>query len=450
MYKIEYSIQDVVNKHYQYEDTKVKLISSIKEKFRYFVDKSKSFIVEDYVENEWRDSYNLYYSRSLYKCKNTVKRVHFITETVDDFKEVTESNYLGYINLRPIPPLSAVLSRIRFKCCGDAFNLNNAKSFYCLSVDSTVNFPHLSIKYKSFPLYSQDSMVAVCAHADLLMVSKYMYKKFNFNNYTLKDIVNNDNTVANSFGRRIPSEGLNIHQMVDLLRRNNYNPVAPLFINGMYDEIDIIDYLNSFIESALPVIAAFDGHVMVFIGHAHTDEKHYIIADDSTHHLTNSFGTRNAHVETVSESKLKDVFSKTEVYLITPSFDRLYLHFPYLYLILKETKELLIDKVFQNNKDIKLLTREILVESASIKQFLNGCGDDSFESVEMPHYVWYIEFYLNFKELENMVFYMLVDSSAHKLDRTYSILANAAGQPLSMARESMKTEIKQLSLLTNI
>ncbi|WP_455757065.1 hypothetical protein [Sulfurimonas sp.] len=450
MYKIEYSIEDVINNHYKYEDTKPKLIKSIEEKFRYFVDKAQSFVVEDYIENEWRDSHNLYYSRSSYKCENTVKRVHFVIDKINDFKKIMEDNYLGYINLRPIPPLSAVLSRIRFKCSGDAFDLAGAKSFYCLSVYSTVNFPHLSIKYHSFPLYSQDSMVAVCAHADLLMVSKYMYKKFNFNNYTLKDIVNNDNTVANSFGRRIPSEGLNIHQIVDLLRRNNYNPIAPLFRKGMYDEIDIIDYLDSFIESALPVIAAFNGHVMVFIGHVHTDEKYYIIADDSTHHLTNSFGTRKAHVETVSEAKLKDVFSKTEVYLITPSFDRLYLHFPYLNLILKETKKLLIDKVFESNENIKLITREVLVESATIKQFLNTCGDNSFESVEMPHYVWYIEFYLDSKELKNLVFYMLIDASAHKLDRTYSIILNTNNHFVSIARDSMKTEVKQLSLLTSI
>lgn len=450
MYQIEKSIENVINNHYKFEDTKQYLIKNIKEKFDFFVNKSNSFVVEDYVENEWRDSFDLYYSRSPYKCPNTVKRIHFIIDDIDDIKQIHDDNYLGYINLRPIPPQNAVLSRIRLKCTNEAFNLPNLESLYCLSVESVVNFPHRSIKYKIFPLYSQDSMVAVCAHADLLMVSKYMYKKFNFNNYTLKDIVQNDNTVANAFGRRIPSEGLNIHQIVDLLRRNNYNPIAPLFRNGKYDQIDIIDYLDSFIESALPVIAAFNGHVMVLIGHAHADEKYYVIADDSAYHLTRSFGTKIAHIEVVSESKLKEVFAQTEVYLITPSFDRFYLHFPYLNLILNETKELLHDTVFQGNAAIQLCTREILVESSKVKQFLSNCGDDAFASVEMPHYVWFIEFYLNSKTLENLVFYMLIDASAHKLDRRYSILSNIRGEPISVARQSMTSGVQQLSLLSKV
>lgn len=294
-------------------------------------------------------------------------------------------------------------------------------------------------------------MVAVCAHADLLMVSKYMYKKFNFNNYTLKDIVNNDTTSFNLLGRRIPSEWLTINQMIDLLKRNNYNPIAPLFTNGVYGKIDIIEYLDSFIESALPVIVAFAGHVMVVIGHVHNDknEKHYIIADDSTHHLVNSFGTRPAHIELVSQKKLHDEFSKNNVYLITPSFDRFYLHFPYLYLIIQETKDIIKQRYFSKGATSELETREILVESSQVKQFLHECGDDSYEGIEMPHYIWYVEFYLNRKE-NSLVFYMLVDATAHKLDRIYSLIANDQGQPIMTAKSAMKNEIKQLSLLTSI
>ena len=62
-----------------------------------------------------------------------------------------------------------------------------------MSVNTVVNLPHLSISYPSFPLYSQDGMVSICAHADLLMITKYMYKKYNFNNYKLKEIIENKN-----------------------------------------------------------------------------------------------------------------------------------------------------------------------------------------------------------------------------------------------------------------
>lgn len=452
MYILETTIEDVVNNHYLYEDSKQALIDDITIKFLYFVQQAKTFVVEDYVENEWRDSYDLYYSRSSYSCPNTVKRVHFINEEIEDFKDINESNYFGYVNLRPIPPVSSVLSRIRLKCTKDAFELEGDNKFFCLSVFTTVNFPHIAIKYKSFPLYSQDSMVAVCAHADLLMISKYMYKKFNFNNYTLKDIVQNDRTSFNVRGRKIPSEGLTINQIIDLLKRNNYNPSAALFDKGKYGRVEIIDYIDSFVESALPTIIAFDGHVMVVIGHVdrHNGEKHYIIADDSAYHLVQTFGIKPAHIELVESRQLHSILWGNDVYVITPTFDRFYLHYPYLSLILDETKSVIKETFFPKIDEVNMITREILVDSTKLKQFLCECGDDSYESVKMPHYVWYIEFYIDEKVKENLAFYMLVDATAHKLDRTYSIITNNIKDPIMIAKLQMTNEVKQLSLLTDI
>lgn len=452
MYSIEKTVASVINNHYDYEKSRTRLIDEINVKFLYFVNETKTFIVEDYIESEWRDSYDLYYSKSSYNCTNTVKRIHFVKDDIDNYKDITEENYMGYINLRPIPVTTAVLSRIRLKCTGDAFDATmRGSEFYCLSMDTVVNFPHIGIRYKSFPLYSQDSMVAVCAHADIMMVSKYMYKKYNFNNYKLKDIVNNDTSTLTTFGRRVPSEGLTIYQMVKLLKANNYNPTAILFRNGNYDgKIDIIDYIDSFVESALPAIISFGGHVVIIIGHVHNNEKHYIIADDSSYHLCGTFKKRLSHIELVSEAELRSAFSATDVYIITPSFDRFYLQFPYLNLILNETKKIILHNYFKGFTGINLLSREILIESSRIKQFLSKCGDDSYDNILMPHYVWYIEFYLNEKELANLSFYMIINASAHKNDREYSIINNKDSLPVITAGVNMTNGIEQLSLLTSI
>ena len=452
MYTIEKTICNVVNNHYEYKQLCGQLISAISEKFEYFVQSSRTFVVEDYVENEWRDSYDLYYSKTSYSCVNTVKRVHFISEEIDSYAQISKDNYIGYINLRPIPSANSVLSRIRLKCTGEAFELEgNANSFFCLSTLTTVNFPHISISYKSFPLYSQDSMVAICAHADLLMITKYMYKKFNFNNYKLRDIVNNDNYTFFGQGRKIPSEGLTIYQMVELLRVNNYNPISTLFNNGKSGKIGIIEYIDSFLESALPTILAFDGHVMIIIGHVHNEKKHYIIADDSSYHIKKNFKKRLSHITIVDEEELLSVLSSHQVYLISPSFDRFYLHYPYLKIIIDETKDSLERKCFKNYPQINLTTREILVESCKLKQFLSESGDNSFENVKLPHYVWYVEYYLNnTKKEETLLYYMLVDATAHKLDRIYSTIRNEGGELFRFAKSTMKIKVQQLSLLTDI
>jgi len=452
MYKIEKNIWDVIDNHTIHDNyTKEKLKNKIQVRFEYFVEISKSYVVEEYIENEWRDSFDLYYSKTNYKdCTNLVKRVHFIKKYINDIKEITEDNYIGYINLRPIP--EGQISRIRFKLTNLAFGEFKDEDIYFLSINTTVNLPHLSISYDSFPIYSQDGMVAICAHADLLMISKYMYKKYNFNNYKLKDIIEN-NIVSNDNGRKVPSEGLNLLQILAILKANNYNPISTRFIKGYYNNIYIFDYIDSFLESGLPVIIAFQSHVVLVIGHMHNSQKHYVIADDSSYHVSKSFKKVEAHVAIISEEELKEQFINHIFFVISPTFDRFYLHYQYLELIIShQTKKLEAQYAslfeLKGNK-INIKTREILVESYRLKQFLYKCGDNSFESVAMPHYVWYVEFYLNDISEKNLAHYLIIDASAHKMDRRFSIINDINGKSVSFANTKMKNK-KQLSRLKKL
>lgn len=451
MYSIEKSLFEVVKQSNHFDViSQTNLANNIEDRFKYFVDETSSYIVEDYIENEWRDSFDLYYSKTQYKCDNLVKRIHFIKDDINNIDEVTEENYIGYITIRPIPILQ--ISRVRFKCTKYAFAELSENKIYCLSVSTSVNLPHMTIKFNSFPIYSQDGMVAICAHADLLMVSKYMYKKFNFNNYKLKDIIKN-NLIAHDNGRSVPSEGLNILQMVDILKVNNYNPIATQFKDGYYNKIFIIEYIDSFLESGLPAILAFDEHVVVVIGHMHNDEKHYVIADDSTHHIKASFKKQEAHVAIISERELLENFTKNTVFVVAPTFDRFYLHYQYLKLIVnfeKNKLKELYDKAYEEEQiKFNVLSREILVESREIKQFLHSCGDRSYENILMPHYIWYIEFYLNVSTRGTLSHYMIVDASAHKYDRKYSIIKNKNNVSINSADTTM-TNKNQLSKLKEI
>ncbi|MDN5101380.1 hypothetical protein O8C83_11180 [Aliarcobacter butzleri] len=452
MFNIKNSIESVINNHTSFDNyTKIELIKKIKVRFQYFVDISKSFVVEEYIENEWRDSFDLYYSKTNYKnCNNLVKRIHFIKNEIDDLKKITEENYVGYINIRPIP--KGQISRIRFKFTSLAFGEYFNEDIYCLSIDTTVNLPHISISYPSFPLYSQDGMVSICAHADLLMISKYMYKRYNFNNYKLKDIIEN-NIIANDNGRKIPSEGLNLLQILSILKANNYNPISTRFINGFYNRIDIFNYIDSFLESGLPVILAFNSHVVLVIGHMNNSKKHYVIADDSSYHVSKSFKKVESHVAIISQEELKEKFNDCSVFVISPTFDRFYLHYQHLELIINHQIEKLERQYNSlaelNGNNIKIKTREILVESCLLKQFLYKCGDNTFESVMMPHYVWYVEFYLNKVEKSNLAHYLIIDASAHKSDRRFSIINDINDTSVSFVNTKMKNKM-QLSRLKKL
>lgn len=458
MFKVEKSIENVVNNHCEYGgDANQKLIEQLNTRYPYFIEKSQSFLVEDYIENEWRDSYELYYARSHYEhCNSFTKRVHFIASDIERVTEIQEEDYVGYITLRPIP-LNQI-SRVRFKCTKYAFDeYQEGEDIYCLSMNTRVNLPHLSLEYTSFPIFCQDSMVGICAHSSVVMLSKYMYKRFNFNNYRLKDIIQN-NSIFHDSGRKVPSEGLTVDQIINILTHNNYNPVLAQFIDGMYNghqeyNISLSEYIESYLESALPVIVACHEHVSIVIGHIHNDKKHYIIADDSTYHVSHIFGQQEANVAIIPEEEfIEKVTESEDVFVIAPTVDRFYLHYKYLKIIVEEQKRIIKNEIAAvievDAEDIKVFSREILVESAYLKQFLHEMGENRFENIVMPHYVWYIEFYLEEKSLEGLSFFTIVNASSHKLDRNHSIMRHEDGDSIVYILDNENKQ--QLSLLSKL
>jgi hypothetical protein len=251
--------------------------------------------------------------------------------------------------------------------------------------------------------------------------------------------------------------------MADTLRIKNYNPVVVMLNEGKYLNTTAVEIIDSFIESALPIIIAFKNHVIVVIGHMHdakTGAKNYIIADDSSYHIKKSFKKTASHVTIVAEEELqKQLKEKSSIsWLIAPSFDRQYLQYNYLKKIVETTKSKLENdlkelatktKNIEIVKNLKLKTRIILVEASKLKQFLYNVGDATYQDLEFPHYVWYIEFYFKEITLERLQHYMLINASSHKLDIYYSVLNNINNESVRFANKSMRVK-KQLSLLTKI
>jgi hypothetical protein len=448
MYSLFHTLDALIGSLQEHEKLQKTLRSVFEERFGTIIECTGTFVLErDYIESEWRDSVELYYGLSHYRLEGTLYRIHFVSEWIVSFDEISSDNYLGYITYRPVPVPQVSVSRIRLRWMKSQFlSLEEAAQsrLYVLAVETVVNFPHTRIHYLSFPIYAQDAMVAVCAHADMLMIAKYMYKKFNFNHYRLKEMVGNNPLGWNTNARAVPSEGLTITQMLEILSQNRYNPTALLFRNGRYNDMSIIDYIDSFLESALPVILAFRQHVILVVGHLCDDQtsRHYIIADDSTYHLAGVFEGSKTHLDAVEAGRLNVILAQHDVYVITPSFDRFYFQYPYVQMQVRKIVEFL-----GRNASYSIKSREILVDSGTLKRFLYIHGDKSLAEVSMPHYVWYVEFYKGEKSVESLYAYTVLDATAHKYD--HACVIRGSGGSVEPVRTVPKG-LPQLSLLERI
>ncbi len=361
--------------------------------FAYYISRAKSkiFIVEDYVESEWRDIYSIYYSKLNKPISNSVKRIHFISEDIDNIKLISDTNYNGYITLRPIESKLA-LSRVRLRYDCKFYNGNPIE---IIEQNTIVNFPHISISYDSFPFFRQDGMVTVCAHADIHMLIKTMHKRHNFNHYGITNILKK---IDNNHGRDIPSEGLSMDDMVKALKNRGFNPLITQFKRGKYS---ILDFLDSMIESALPVILAYDGHVIILAG---VSKDKYLFFDDSGAHLSSLDGEGSNFSKFISKSKLLEKLSsqQEEAFVLVPTFNSFYFRYKTLLEILITDQK--YAKFFQAKKRI------LLVQSSRLKQHLNDIGVEELHFTLLPNYVWFIEIYQD----DKISLVCLIDASAHQ------------------------------------
>jgi len=402
MYRRYTSFDDMIR-----DESLKKVKRVIVDNFSYHISRVKSniFFVEDYIESEWRDIYSIYYSKLNKTISNSTKRIHFISEDIDDIKLISDTNYNGYITIRPIGgKLSLSRVRLRYDC-----SFYETKAMDVIEQKTVVNFPHISISYDSFPFFRQDGMVTVCAHADIHMLIKTMHKRHKFNHYGITNILKKIN---NNHGRDIPSEGLSMNDMVKALKERGFNPLITQFKKGKYilqdgeieiEKYSILDFLDSMIESALPVILAYDGHVIILAGISKIEDK-YLFFDDSGAHLSKLDGDGSNFSKLISKSEIleKLSFQQEEAFVLVPTFKSFYFRYKTLLeILITDTK---YSRFFQSKKRI------LLVQSSRVKQHLNYIGIEELNSTLLPNYVWFIEIYKG----DKVSVVCLVDASEHQ------------------------------------
>ncbi|KJU84564.1 hypothetical protein MBAV_003248 [Candidatus Magnetobacterium bavaricum] len=390
------NLDDAIKYHFpykEYEDLINDVCSYIKKRIGKYLDITKTFYVEDdYIDVNWRFLYSKHYSKTYYReCSKYSIRVHL-------FKgDINEPDYMGYFLLRPIPVLFA-LSKIVLKPIKGFYNLEES---YLMTNIVEINIMDIdfSVKINAFQLLVQDTVVGVCADACINMVAYYLSNKFprDFPNYLPEKLF-----PIHLYSRAIPSYGLTTYEMSEILLNAGYNSYIQEFTNN---KEDFIGFIDSQIESALPVILSYEQHVSIIVGHTNSKSlpKQYIIYDDSGVHLK-TIGFNNDPLFSGLLDLGKIEWNK-RVFTISFDFDKVFLRHEYVDKMLKE--------LGLKPNDFE---RKLLIDYRTLVSQLKDKNVDYYSrSQNKPHYVWWLE--------GNSKVGLVIDASCHKYDTKYSIIA---------------------------
>ncbi len=223
--------------------------------------KAKSVAVEKhYIDKDYRDTFTNYHAKRFSTPDSRCVRLHFFSDAVDhemlqEDKKV-QPLYMGYSIIRPTRP----------SCIGRTLldplrsGLKGAHLSQCCE---KVSIQGTELIVQGFPFISQDTDVTVCAQSAMWMVARYFTNRYRVYPevypYRMTAL-----TRDYSIGRILPSGGLQIWQMSEALRQIGFSCL-------IYDRTKFASefehLIYTYIESGIPVLAAFDRHVVALFGH---------------------------------------------------------------------------------------------------------------------------------------------------------------------------------------
>lgn len=239
-------------------------------RFDMLLKQAEYFIFEDkYVERAWKDMIALHYTNTTYTINPYVARIHFFTSKT----HVDQEHYLGFITLRPVPEVSVMLSFIFPNFEVYKFSEHPVQ---CLTINKKVHIDidnkNVELNIKTFPFFSQDGLVSVCVHADILMAAMYLNEKFGYKMIHLPEMQMFSHACA------FPSDGLNYQEVLKIFDVNK----IPARVYELTDGIRSKYLIKAFLESNFPVLLICSNHIICIIGIQYSsNDFEFIIYDDS-------------------------------------------------------------------------------------------------------------------------------------------------------------------------
>ncbi|MDP2705501.1 MAG: hypothetical protein Q8O71_03890 [bacterium] len=399
---------------------------------------AKFFILEDeYIEREWKEMVSLHYINTTYQFKPFVARIHFFKDKV-----IESDFYLGFANIRPIGEVSASLSFIypNWKMLAHEFRRTYGEDVYVMTYKKTVHICGKELIIHTFPFFSQDGVVTICAHAAIAMVTKFVRRTLEYNLIKLSDIVG-----GYSFKTKmISSEGITIYHMIEIFN-NAKIPISSIHFNK-YKEY-FREWADSYIESKLPIILTSNDHVITVIGHTLgiDNRRKYLVYDDSgaffqQKDLDGDTRKGKSFVDLVNWEAIED-YIKPNGYMIVPEMEKVFIPFPNM----KKNYVRFVKSVFLKEGYEVKSERFLIVDNSILKNFLmnpkkktlSDKDKSRFEEMvksNLPHYLWFCEVVLS-KNGREMMVGIIADPTRHlqssssmfynfriRLDRSISLL----------------------------
>lgn len=384
------------------------------------INQSRFFILEEeYTEREWKELVSLHYIHTSYKPSAYVIRIHFLKNDV-----IEASSYIGFVNIRPINEVQYNLSLVYpnwKELASEIKKIFGIDKLYVMTYKKHVHVCGKELVIDTFPFFPQDGVVTRCAHAALVMVTKYVQKTLGHKLVKLSDIITGNFIKT----KLIPSEGLTVQEMVEILNKAEI-PVKVIKLKE-YREI-FQEWMDSYIESGIPVILTVGNHVITIIGHSSGDKKYLIYDDSGEFFRVKDEGkilkekTLKNFVDLVSWDDIQRCFGpEGHEYMIAPEMEKVFVPFPYV----KENFDVYVKDSLVEGSCYKIeFERYLIIDNSKLKKFLS-CNQEAIVSDEnktkfkdfiesnLSHYLWFCEVEAR-KADEKFIFGFLADPTKHQ------------------------------------
>jgi hypothetical protein len=260
-----------------------------------------------YLDRDYRSEYAAYHARTFRMVADATHRLHFFRRklTAADLGRLPEgaaSDYLGYVSVRP-----RQVGRVGRTMLMPPPNMRTGVRS---EVTETVHFFGEPLAITAAPFMEQDTEFLRCAHVDAWMCHYAAHRRGDVGRHLSAEFALQADPSLAPY-RPIPSEGLNLVQVTDVLR--NFG-LPPVFYNleslpqpdrkvpwlalpvlpppgspghpGYWDR-RIIQLCCRYLNSGVPLIVFSHGHVFVLVGYYRDSSKSpswisFIRHDDET------------------------------------------------------------------------------------------------------------------------------------------------------------------------
>lgn len=224
---------------------------------------------DDYVDQDFIDSYTRFYYLSHRTVSKYTKRLHFFSSPLsrDGFFDIDDNQIKSYIG---------------FMVCRPTYVNRVGTTVLCLPEKSGEEYVTCASSYKVHlfgflleakgPIFlQQDAQVSCCASASVYMATRYMSERFGTNYRSTREISDLAARLDPFQGRGIPSRGLSTKQIAEVLTAMGYDPVV---YGSKLGTKAVRNAIYRIIESEIPVILTFEyinrrsAHAVVVIGHS--------------------------------------------------------------------------------------------------------------------------------------------------------------------------------------